>query len=83
MPRRPIRVAPIVIILFGNFADQNGLTQTLLILAVGFWVVGFWVVGFLVAFAPYFVYSQEAEGLRKQMGERREIILESDPSDAG
>jgi MFS family permease len=71
-------VASIVIILFGNFADQHGLTQTLLVLAVGFWVVGL-----LVAFAYYFVYPREAQQLRQQMDERREIIVELDPSAAG
>jgi MFS family permease len=71
-------VASIVIILFGNFADTHGLTQTLLVLAVGFWVVGF-----LVAFAYYFVYPQEAEGLRQQMEERREMIVEGDTTITG
>jgi MFS family permease len=64
-------VAAIIIILFGNFADQYGLTQTLLILAVGFWVVALF-----VTIAYYFVYPPEAEKLRQQMGERREIIVE-------
>lgn len=64
-------VAAIIIILFGNFADQYGLTQTLLILAVGFWVVALF-----VTVAYYFVYPPEAEKLRQQMGERRELIVE-------
>jgi MFS family permease len=63
-------VASIVIILFGGFADRYGLTQTLMVLAVGFWVVGL-----LVAFAYYFVYPQEAERLRQQMEERRDLIV--------
>jgi MFS family permease len=71
-------VASVVIILFGNFADQHGLTQTLLVLAVGFWAVGF-----LVAFAYYFVYPREADQLRQQMEERREMIVEADPSVIG
>jgi hypothetical protein len=32
------------------------------------------VVGLLVAFAYYFVYPKEADQLRKQMEERRELI---------
>jgi MFS family permease len=66
-------VASVVIILFGGFADRYGLTQTLLVLAVGFWTVGFF-----VAFAYYFVYPPEAERLRNLMEERREIIVETD-----
>ncbi len=63
-------VASVVIILFGNFADRYGLTQTLLVLACGFWVIGF-----LVAIAYYFVYPPEAQRLRDQMAERRDIIV--------
>jgi MFS family permease len=66
-------VAAVVIIMFGGFADQYGLTQTLLVLAVGFWVIGFF-----VAFAYYFVYPPEADQLRQQMEERREIIVEGE-----
>lgn len=66
-------VASVVIILFGGFADRYGLTQTLMVLAVGFWVVGF-----LVAFGYYFVYPQEAEQLRRKMEERRELIVGKD-----
>jgi hypothetical protein len=62
-------VASIVIILFGRFADTYGLTQTLLVLACGFWIVGL-----LVAFAYYFVYPPEADALRQQMEQRRELI---------
>jgi len=63
-------VASVIIILFGRFADDYGLTQTLLILACGFWGAGF-----LVTSAYYFVYPPEAEQLRHQMEERREIIV--------
>jgi MFS family permease len=66
-------IASVVIIFFGGFADRYGLTQTLLVLACGFWVVGF-----LVTIAYYFVYPPEAERLRKKMGERRKIILGED-----
>ncbi len=66
-------VASIVIILFGGFADQYGLTQTLLILAVGFWTVGFF-----VAFAYYFYYPPESAQLRREMADRREQILSAD-----
>ena len=63
-------VASIVIILFGGYADRYGLSQTLMILAVGFWVIGL-----LVAFAYYFVYPNESERLRQQMEERRDLIV--------
>lgn len=63
-------VASVVIILFGGFADRYGLTQTLLVLACGFWGAGF-----LVTIPYYFVYPPEAECLRQQMSERREIIV--------
>jgi MFS family permease len=63
-------IASIVIILFGGFADRFGLTQTLLVLACGFWAIGF-----LVTIAYYFVYPPEAEQLRKKMDERRELIV--------
>lgn len=66
-------IASVIIILFGGFADRYGLTQTLLVLACGFWAVGF-----LVTIAYYFVYPPEAERLRKKMGERRMIILGDD-----
>jgi predicted MFS family arabinose efflux permease len=62
-------VASVVIIIFGNLADRFGLTQTLLVLACGFWAVALF-----VAIPYYFVYPQEAEKLRAQMGERRDII---------
>ena len=63
-------VASVIIILFGNFADQFGLTRTLLVLACGFWVVAL-----LVTIAYYFVYPPEARRLRDKMQERREIIV--------
>ena len=63
-------VASVIIILFGNFADQFGLTRTLLVLACGFWVVAL-----LVTIAYYFVYPPEARRLREEMQERREIIV--------
>jgi MFS family permease len=62
-------VASVVIILFGNLADQFGLTQTLLVLACGFWAVA------LVVTVPYyFVYPPEAERLREAMQKRRDMI---------
>lgn len=62
-------VASVIIILFGGFADQFGLTQTLLVLACGFWVVALF-----VTIPYYFVYPPEADRLREAMQERREII---------
>jgi predicted MFS family arabinose efflux permease len=62
-------VASIVIILFGGFADSYGLTQTLLVLACGFWAIGLF-----ITIAYYFVYPPEAEALRRQMAQRRELI---------
>jgi MFS family permease len=63
-------VASVIIILFGRFADQYGLTRTLLVLAAGFWAVA------LVVTVPYyFVYPPEAKRLREAMQERREIIV--------
>jgi len=66
-------IAAVVIILFGTFADQYGLTNTLLILACGFWIAGF-----LVAFFYYRVYPPEAKQLREEMKKRREVIMQSD-----
>jgi MFS family permease len=63
-------VASVIIILFGNFADRYGLTQTLLVLAAGFWAVAL-----LVTIPYYFVYPPEAKRLREAMQERREIIV--------
>jgi hypothetical protein len=58
-----------VIILFGNFANQYGLSQTLLILTSGFWLIAFF-----VTFLYYRVYPSDAARLHAQMQERREII---------
>lgn len=55
---------------FGNFADRFGLTQTLPVLAVGFWAVAL-----PVTVAYYFVYPPEARRLREAMQERREMIV--------
>jgi hypothetical protein len=55
---------------FGNFADRFGLTQTMLVLAVGSWAVTL-----PVTVAYYFVYPPEARRLREAMQERREIIV--------
>jgi MFS family permease len=63
-------VASVVIILFGSFADRYGLTQTLLVLAAGFWAVAL-----LVTVPYYVVYPPEARRLREAMEERREIIV--------
>jgi len=63
-------VASVVIILSGNYADRFGLTQTLLLLACGFWGVAL-----LVTVAYYPVYPREARRLREQMQHRREIIV--------
>ncbi len=62
--------ASIVILLFGRFADQYGLTRTLMVLAVGFWAIAF-----LVTFGYYFVYPAEAERLRQTMDDRRALIV--------
>jgi MFS family permease len=62
--------ASIVIILFGIYADQYGLTQTLLVL-----VVGFWLIALLVTTAYYPFYPREAAHLRHEMEERRSLIL--------
>ena len=63
-------VASVVIILFGNFADRHGLTQTLLVL-----VCGFWAVAWFVTIAYYPVYPAEARRFRETMEQRRAIIL--------
>lgn len=64
--------ASIVIILFGNFADQYGLSRTLLILTSGFWLVAFFVTPLY-----YLVYPNDSQRLHEQMQQRREIITES------
>lgn len=61
--------ASVVIILFSNFANQYGLSRTLLILTCGFWAIAF-----LVTFLYYQVYPKDAERLHQQMSERRDII---------
>jgi len=63
--------ASVVIILFGNFADQFGLNSTLLILTCGFWAIAF-----VVTPLYYWVFPPDAARLHKQMQERREIIME-------
>lgn len=62
-------VASVVIMLFGGFADQYGLTRTLLVL-----VTGFWLVALVVAVGYYFSYPTDMKWLRDRMEERREII---------
>ena len=64
--------ASVVIILFGNFADQYGLSSTLLILTCGFWAIAF-----LVTPLYYVVFPPDAARLSAQMQERRELIVES------
>jgi MFS family permease len=61
--------ASVVIILFGNFANQYGLSQTLLILTSGFWLIAF-----LVTPLYYLVYPADAQRLHDQMQQRRELI---------
>ena len=61
--------ASVVIILFGNFADQFGLSRTLLFLTSGFWAIAF-----LVTPLYYLVYPKDAERLHDQMQERRDLI---------
>ncbi len=61
--------ASVVIILFGKYADQFGLSRTLLLLTSGFWAIAF-----LVTPLYYFVYPKDAQRLHDQMEERREII---------
>jgi len=62
--------ASVVIILFGNYANQYGLTRTLLILTVGFWTIALLLTTFY-----YFVYPKEAAHVRQEMQTRREILL--------
>ena len=61
--------ASVVIILFGNFADQYGLSQTLLILTSGFWLIAFFVTPLY-----YLVYPNDSQRLHEQMQQRREMI---------
>ncbi len=62
--------ASVVIILFGNFANQFGLSRTLLLLTSGFWLIAFFVTPLY-----YLVYPKDAERLHAQMQERRELIV--------
>lgn len=64
--------ASVVIILFGNYANQAGLSQTLLLLTSGFWALAF-----LVTPLYYLVFPRDADRLRAEMEERRELIIES------
>jgi len=64
--------ASVVIILFGNFANRYGLSQTLLILTCGFWLIAFFVTPLY-----YLVYPKDAQRLHEQMQYRREIIKET------
>ena len=61
--------ASIIILLFGHYADQYGLSKMLLILTCGFWAIAF-----CVTFMYYFVYPPDSTRLRERMEERREII---------
>lgn len=61
--------ASVVIILFGNFSNQFGLSRTLLVLTSGFWAIAF-----VVTPLYYLVYPKDAKRLHAQMQERREII---------
>ena len=61
--------ASVVIILFGRFADQYGLSSTLLVLTCGFWAIAF-----LVTPLYYFVFPKDSERLHNQMEERRAQI---------
>ena len=63
-------ISSVVIIVFGKFADRLGLTQTLLVLACGFWAIAL-----LVTIPYYVVYPPEAKRLREAMRRRREIIV--------
>jgi MFS family permease len=64
--------ASVVIILFGNYADRYGLSQTLLILTSGFWLIAF-----LVTPLYYLVYPKDAANLREAMAARRDLIVGS------
>jgi MFS family permease len=62
--------ASVVIILFGTFADQYGLSRTLLILTSGFWAIAFFVTPLY-----YFVFPKDSKRLQDQMLERRNLII--------
>jgi hypothetical protein len=57
-----------VIILFGKFAAQFGLSRALLVLTCGFWAVAFLVTPL------YLVYPKDAARLLDQMQETRNLI---------
>ena len=61
--------ASVVIILFGKYADQFGLSRTLLILTSGFWAVAF-----LVTPLYYLVFPKDSARLHDQMQERHDLI---------
>jgi predicted MFS family arabinose efflux permease len=61
--------ASVVIILFGKFADQVGLSRTLLILTSGFWAIAFFVTPLY-----YLVFPKDSSRLHEQMQERRDLI---------
>ena len=61
--------ASVVIILFGKYADQFGLSRTLLLLTSGFWAIAF-----LVTPLYYLVYPKDAKRLHAQMQERHDMI---------
>lgn len=61
--------ASVVIILFGNFANEYGLSRTLFLLTRGFWALAFCVTPLF-----YLVYPKDAERLHVQMQGRREWI---------
>ena len=61
--------ASVIIIMFGQYADLNGLNQTLLILTCGFWVIAF-----LVTPLYYFTFPKDSLHLHDEMQERRELI---------
>lgn len=64
--------ASVVIILFGNYADQFGLSRTLLLLTGGFWAIAFCVTPLY-----YLVYPRDSQCLHEQMQQRREMITNS------
>jgi len=61
--------ASIVIILFGRFADQIGLSRILLFLTCGFWSCAF-----LVTPLYYLVFPKDSKRLSEKMQERRDLI---------
>ena len=65
--------ASVVIILFGQYADVHGLSQTLLILTSGFWLMAFCVTPLY-----YLVYPKDAARLSAAMSDRRDIIVGSE-----